>query len=207
LSQAAAAEITARPAAAQRHIWRTIPLLSHSWRRCAANLRRGQETTSARREQELSANTLPLQSAIHSQAAPYDLRRLGIVNRCGAQAVEAEEGFVVGIVNRKERLRAAQFVAPAGITAREFTQRFFAAVERFRIVILVDRLVVPRRHDYDRFGNARAAASSLVFGAGGFSSRSRTRKTIPLGAAHDPPPGQRPWRPGRDEGQKSVRSV
>ena len=85
-------------------------------------------------------------------------------------------GFVVGIVNRKKRFRTAQLVALAGVTAQEFSQRFFAAVERFPIMFLVDRLFVPCRHDYDRFGNARAAARSFAFGAGGFSSRARTRK-------------------------------
>jgi hypothetical protein len=58
----------------------------------------------------------------------------------------------------------------------ELIQRFVAAVEEFPIMSLADRFFVPRDHDYRRFGRARAAASSLAFGAGGFSSRSRTRK-------------------------------
>ena len=103
---------------------------------------------------------MPLQPSIHSQAgqteagnvmsrqpAPYDLRRPGIVNRGRAQALEAENGFVVGIVNRKERLRASTLVALAGVTAQEFIQRFLAAVERFAIVLLMNGLFVPRGHD------------------------------------------------------------
>lgn len=71
----------------------------------AAHLRRGQQAASARREQKLPANALPLQCAIHSQArqaearhvmarqaAPCDLRRPGVVHRGGAQAAEAENG-------------------------------------------------------------------------------------------------------------------
>ncbi len=86
--------------------------------------------------------------------------------------------LLLGIVDREERFRAAQVVALAGVAAQEFIQRFFAAVEGFAIMLLGDRLFVPRRHDlcYVGFGNARAAASSFALGAGGFSSRSRTRK-------------------------------
>jgi hypothetical protein len=65
-------------------------------------------------------------------AAPYDLRRSGIFDRGWAQTIEAENGFVVGIVNRRERFRAAQLVALAGVTAQEFIQRFFAAVGALR---------------------------------------------------------------------------
>ena len=99
-----------------------------------------------------------------------------MVNRRGAQAIEAENGFVVCIVNRKERFRAAQLVALAGVTAQEFIQGFLATVECFPIMLLVNRFFVPCRHDYYRFGNTRAAARSFAFGAGGFSSKSRTRK-------------------------------
>jgi hypothetical protein len=67
-------------------------------------------------------------------------------------------------------------MALASVTAQEFIQRFFAAVERFPIMFLADWLFVPRRHNQDRFGNARAAARSFAFGAGGFSSKSRTLK-------------------------------
>jgi hypothetical protein len=81
------------------------------------------------------------------QSAPYDLRRPGIVNRSRTQTVEPENGSLVGIVNRKECLRAAQLVALAGIAAQEFIQRFFAAIERVPIVFLVYRLLVPCRHD------------------------------------------------------------
>ena len=74
-----------------------------------------------------------------SQPAPYDLRRAGIFNRSGAQAVETENGFVAGIADRKECFRAAQLVALAGETAQGSVQRFFAAVEGFPIMALVDR--------------------------------------------------------------------
>lgn len=141
----------------------------------------------------MSANSLPFEQAIHSQArqaetrhimagkmarqpAPYDLRRPGIVNRGWAQAVEAKNGFVVGTVNRKKCFRTTQLMALPGVTAQEFVQCCFAAVERFPIMVLANRLFVPCRHNYDRFGNARAALSSFAFGAGGFSSRLRTRK-------------------------------
>src|SRR5271167_1123319 len=110
------------------------------------------------------------------QLAPYDLRRPGIVNRGRAQTIETLDGFVIRIVNRKERLRPAQVVALARITTQVFIQRFLAAVERFPIMLLADRLFVPCRHDWDRLGIARAAANSFLFGAGGFSSRFRTRK-------------------------------
>src|ERR1035438_216646 len=131
------------------------------------------------------------------QPAPYDLRRPGIVNRGWAQAVEPKNGLVVGTVNRKERFRTAQLMALPGVTAQEFgaerfrtaqlmalpgvtaqefVQRCFAAVERFPIMVLANRLFVPCRHRYDRFGKARAALSSFAFGAGGFYSRLRTRK-------------------------------
>ena len=95
----------------------------------SANLRRGQQASSTRRQQKLSANSLALRPAIHSQArqaeprhfmkcqaSPYDLRRPGIVNRGGAEAVKAENSVVAGIVNRKERFRAAQFMTFAGVT-------------------------------------------------------------------------------------------
>src|SRR5712691_1406940 len=131
---------------------------------------------------------MPLEPTIHSEArqaeawhvmtrqpAPYNLRRPGIVNRDGAQTIKSENGFA-GIVNRKESFRAAAFVTLAGVTAQEFVERFVTAVETFPIMFLVNRLFVPRCHDYRRFGNARAAASSLALGAGGFSSRLRTRK-------------------------------
>jgi hypothetical protein len=67
-------------------------------------------------------------------------------------------------------------VAFAGAAAQKFIQRFFAAVEGLASMFLVDRLFMPCHHDYYRFGNARAAASSFAFGAGGFSSKLRTRK-------------------------------
>jgi len=110
------------------------------------------------------------------QPSPHDLRRTGIVNRGGAQAVETQNGFVVGIIDRKKCFRAAELVAFAGITAQEFIQRFFAAIERFPIIFLGDRFFAPSDHDYGRRGSALAAARSLAFGAGGFSSKSRTRK-------------------------------
>ena len=110
------------------------------------------------------------------QAAFYDFRRPGIFNRGRAQAVKTENGLIVAVVNREEGFRRAQIVALAGVTAQEFIQRVLSAVERIAIMFLADRLFVPSRHDYVRFGNARAAASSFAFGAGGFSSRSRTLK-------------------------------
>jgi hypothetical protein len=59
---------------------------------------------------------------------------------------------------------------------QELIQRFFAAVERFPIVLLSNRFSVPCGHRFECLTNARAAARILAFGAGGFSSRSRTRR-------------------------------
>src|SRR5208283_2038621 len=155
----------------------------------AANLRRGQQAASAGGEQKLSAESLPLQPSIHSQAgqaearhlmpcqpASHHLRRPRVINRGGAQTIEAENGLAVGIVNRQEGFRAAPLVALAGVTAQVFTQRFVAAVEGTTIIFPADWLFVPCRHDYGRFGNFHEAASSFLFGAGGCSSRFRTRK-------------------------------
>jgi hypothetical protein len=105
-----------------------------------------------------------------------DFRRPGILDGSRTQAVETVNGFVIGIVDCKERLRAAQIVTPAGIAAQEFIQCLVAAIESAAIMFLADRLFVPARHDYGRFGSARAAATSFAFGAGGWSSSSRTRK-------------------------------
>jgi hypothetical protein len=63
------------------------------------------------------------------QHAPYDLWCPRIINRRGAQAVEPENRLVIGIVNRKESFRAAQLMAPARVTAHEFIQGHFAAIE------------------------------------------------------------------------------
>jgi hypothetical protein len=52
----------------------------------------------------------------------------------------------------------------------------FATIEGLPVVGFADRLFVPRRDTHIRPGSARAAASSLAFGAGGFSSRSGTRR-------------------------------
>ena len=66
-------------------------------------------------------------------------------------------------------------MALARVTAQEFIKRFFAAVERFPIMLLSNQLFVPCCHRFECLGNARAAARILAFGTGGFSSRSRTR--------------------------------
>ena len=113
----------------------------------AANLRRGHQAASARRKQKLSAKSLPLEPAIHGQSRQAETRHVvarhprrtisGVArkaNRSGAETIEAKEGFVVGIVDRKKCLRATQFVALAGIPAQEFIQCFFAAVEGLPIM-------------------------------------------------------------------------
>src|ERR1700683_3924193 len=110
------------------------------------------------------------------QPATCDLWSAGIAHRRRAQAIEAENGFVIGILNREESFRTAPLMALASVTAQEFVQRLFAAIERFPIMFLANRRFVPRHHDYHRLGNARAAARSFAFGAGGFSSKSSTRK-------------------------------
>ena len=77
------------------------------------------------------------------QSAPHNFRRLGVVNRRGAQAVEAKDGFIGSVFNRKEGFRSAALVALAGVAAQEFVQLFVAAIERFPIMFLADRLLVP----------------------------------------------------------------
>ena len=74
---------------------------------------------------------------------PHDLWATGVLNGRRAQTVEAEDGFVIGIVDGKKSLGAAQFVALAGIQAQEFVQSFFSAVEGISVVSLRDGLFVP----------------------------------------------------------------
>jgi hypothetical protein len=71
-------------------------------------------TPAAANRQRLPAALRPATPSQARQPAQYDLRRAGTVNRGGTQAVEAENGFLAGNVNRKERFRAAQIVALAG---------------------------------------------------------------------------------------------
>jgi hypothetical protein len=129
---------------------------------------------------QLSIHGQPRQAeawnVVTGQAAFCNFRRPGIFDRGRAQAVEAENRFVVAIVNRKKGFRAAEVVALPGKTAQEFIQHVFAAIESAAIVFPADRLFVPCDHDYDRFGKARAAARSFALGLGGLSKRSRTRK-------------------------------
>lgn len=152
------------------------------------NLRRSQQTAATRGQQELPAQSVSLKSAIYGQApeaearhvmprksAFYDLRRPGIVNRRRTQTIKAENGFIA-IADGEKSFRAASFVTLSGITAQEFVQRLITAIERFPVMFFADWLFMPSRHGYRRFGNARAAANNLAFGAGGFSSRSSTRK-------------------------------
>jgi hypothetical protein len=79
--------------------------------------------------------------------SPYDLGCASIRNRSRAQAVKPENEFVIGIFNRKESFRGSQVVIFARITPQEVIQRFFAAIERFAIVLLVNWLFVPCRHN------------------------------------------------------------
>src|SRR6185312_9421015 len=74
------------------------------------------------------------------------------------------------------RLGAAQLMVLAGVTAQEIIKRRLAAVERTPIVSFADRLFMPGSDRHARGGNARAAANNRVFGGGGFSSNSRTRR-------------------------------
>src|ERR1700722_2964418 len=113
---------------------------------------------------------------VPSQPAPHNFRRPGVCDRCRTQAVEAENGFVVGVVDGKKRLGAAEIVTLAGMAAEELIQRFFAAVESFAIMAFGNRLFMPCHSIHDREGSPFATANSLAFGAGGFSSRSNTRK-------------------------------
>src|ERR1035437_4727478 len=100
------------------------------------------------------------------QPAPDKLRRAGIRNRSGTQAIVAENRLAVGVVDRKKGLCAAHFVALTGVALQEFVQRRIAAVEGLPIVPFADRLLVPGRNVHFPFGTDFAAASSLAFGLG-----------------------------------------
>lgn len=77
------------------------------------------------------------------QAAPYDLRGTGVVNGCGTKTVEAENRFLVVIVNGEESLRTTTFMALSGVAAKKFIQGLVATVEGFPIMRLADCLFVP----------------------------------------------------------------
>ena len=125
----------------------------------ATDLCCGQQTSPTRCQQKLSANPLSLKPAVHRQARQAESGNVmprqpstenrwcpSIVNGCRTQAIEAENGFLVGIVDGKEGFCPAQLVALPGISAQKFVQRLFAAVERISIVLLANWLFVPR-HD------------------------------------------------------------
>jgi|HubBroStandDraft_4_1064222.scaffolds.fasta_scaffold621023_1 hypothetical protein len=76
------------------------------------------------------------------QPTPNDLWRPGKLDRCGAQAIEAEDAFVAG-VDSKERFRAAQLMAFAGVAAQEFIERLLAAIGRVPIMLLANGFFVP----------------------------------------------------------------
>src|ERR1051326_114073 len=71
-------------------------------------------------------------------------------------------------------------MALAGIASEEFIHHGIAAIKSLAIMVPCDRLLVPagKRHVRLGFGlgSAAMAARSLAFGAGGFSSRSRTMR-------------------------------
>src|SRR4051794_2622260 len=112
---------------------------------------------------------------VSRKATPHDLRRPLIGDGCGSQTVEAEYS-VVGIIDRKEGFRAALRVALARIPAQEIVQVVVAAIKGVPIVHLTDRLFMPGRSRHTDCGRALAAVNSLALGAGGFSSRSSTRR-------------------------------
>src|ERR1035437_685097 len=111
-----------------------------------------------------------------AQPAPDKLRRAGIRNRGGTQAIVAENRLAVGVVDRKKGLCAAHFVVLTGVAPQEFVQRRFAAVEGLPVMPFANRLLVPGRNVHFRFGSDFAAASSFAFGLGGFSSTAKTRR-------------------------------
>src|SRR5260370_31402539 len=110
------------------------------------------------------------------QAAADKLRRSGICNRGRAQAVVSENRVVVGIVDRKEGLCAAQFVALPGIALQELIQGGFAAVEGLPIMPFGDRLLVPPPAVHFCLRSDFAAASNFALGLGGLSSKAQTRR-------------------------------
>ena len=150
------------------------------------------EAAPAGGEEELSAKSRALPMSIDrqtrqakaghvmtGQTAADDLRGTGVVNGCGTETVEAEDRLLVGVVDGEERLRPAAFMTLSGVAAKELIQGLVATVEGFAVMRFANCLFVPglqthRSFVYRRFGNARAAVRSLAFGAGGFSSKSRT---------------------------------
>lgn len=124
--------------------------------RDAADLGCGEKIPPARREQELPAEALLLESAIHGQAreakawdvvagqaAADSLRGAGVLDSGGAQDVEAEDCPAVAPGEREKSLCAAQFVALAGVPMQELVERGFTAITSLPVASLADRLFVP----------------------------------------------------------------
>lgn len=110
-----------------------------------------------------------------------------VFNRGRTQAVEAENGFVVAIINRNEGFRTAQIVAPASVTAQKVIQRVLTAVERDSIMFLADRLFVPSNQITAAAQRPRGRQQFSVR-LSGFSNKLRTRTLSRPKVSHDPLP-------------------
>lgn len=98
-----------------------------------------------------------------------------MADRRWREAVEAENPFRIRAFDRAEGFRATRLMVLAGVFLQELVQIGIAAIELFPIVRLRDRLFMPSVKRHIERGKAAAAAWSLSFGAGGFSSSSSTR--------------------------------
>jgi hypothetical protein len=117
---------------------------------------------------------------VTSQSTPNDLRRLRIVNRSRAQAIEAENGLAIGIVHRKECFRATQIVALAGVALQKLVQRWFAAIEGFAIMLLGNRFFVPACHDLGRLRQRLGRSQQFCVRSRRVLQQIHHPKTVPL---------------------------
>ena len=80
-----------------------------------------------------------------------------------AQAIEAQDRCVVGIVDCKKGFCATGLMALSRIAAQEVIQRMVATIEHVEIMLLADRLFMPRRHSHVGIGaKAFAVAQARI---------------------------------------------
>ena len=109
------------------------------------------------------------------EAALHDFRCAVIGEGGRGKTVESENGARV-VVDRQKGLRPTLVVALARKAHQKDVQLRVATVEGAAIVLPCNRFLMPWRNSHAGDGMAMAAARSLAFAAGGFSSSSRTRK-------------------------------
>ena len=114
---------------------------------------------------------------VAGEAALNELRRPVVGDRRRISRYRSRGSFGRSVLSIARKVLAPPpLVALARVLAQKGVQGVIAAVEVAPVVRLCDRLLMPRRKAHEGPGNARAAASSLALGAGGFSSSSRTRR-------------------------------